>query len=521
MAVPSDVSDFKYNGDGVTTVFMVPFTVFSGGDLVIALHDTVAGVDVVPAPVLNGAGTYDFTFAGTFDPSIGEYTANNQITFNNPLPATYFVAGERSVDAIQQSIFLDNSKFPAKRVEGSLDRITMVAQQLLGKMKRALIQQLTTSIDNLQIPTPAAGLFWRWNAAADGLENASVTSVAGVVVSASEVDEGIARVATMAKIDGAADDLAFATSLKTGRLLKQGTGVAIAANAIAKPADVDRGGRYHITTGAGWTLNTLWNNATFPWPQTFVADNAGTLTSSANLILPTGANIAVSAGDVFTFVPEGGTIWRLTFYQRKDGTALAGSGNGYATYAANHNPNGSEAGKVIEFTGAGGYICQIPAGQSNVVKNSSAGDVTVSMSAGNLDGQATRKVRPGDRVTVQGTGAAGVTIGGEYSYDSGQQTITLGAALNLAHGLGVKPERVKVQIECTSIDGNYAVGDVIDIGPTMYNGFELDHFSLKQNATNLKLNVGSGRIQIIDDSTLAPVSIDVTKWKWRVRAWTR
>lgn len=236
MALSSDVTTFKYNGDGVSTTFMVPFTVFSGADLIVQLHDVTNSIDVVPAPVLNGGGSYDYAFAGTFDPAIGEYVANNQIIFNAPLPATWFVAGERSVAALQQAIFLDNNKFPAKRVEGGLDRVTMLAQQLAGKVSRALLQALTTAVPNLVVPVAEAGKFWRWNAAGDGLENAAVVPSASVVQS-SELVAGIIEIANQAEFDAGVDDQRATTPKKIANSVLAATvaahTVAIAANTAA------------------------------------------------------------------------------------------------------------------------------------------------------------------------------------------------------------------------------------------------------------------------------------------------
>ena len=50
-----------------------------------------------------------------------------------------------------------------------------------------------------------------------------------------------------------------------------------------------------------------------------------TLTNSASLILPTGANIITVAGDVARFRYEGSGVWRGTSYQRASGAALAGN----------------------------------------------------------------------------------------------------------------------------------------------------------------------------------------------------
>jgi hypothetical protein len=61
-----------------------------------------------------------------------------------------------------------------------------------------------------------------------------------------------------------------------------------------------------------------------------------TLTHHAtSLILPTGANITTAAGDTARMRSLGSGNWVCVSYQRKDGTALVGSGSGDVTAAAN------------------------------------------------------------------------------------------------------------------------------------------------------------------------------------------
>jgi hypothetical protein len=69
----------------------------------------------------------------------------------------------------------------------------------------------------------------------------------------------------------------------------------------------------HLGSGVAGTLRTL------------VFDDALTLTNSANLILPTGADITTAAGDVAIFRSEGSGAWRCISYQKADGSALVGA----------------------------------------------------------------------------------------------------------------------------------------------------------------------------------------------------
>lgn len=82
----------------------------------------------------------------------------------------------------------------------------------------------------------------------------------------------------------------------------------------------------HVT---GTTTITALGTAQAGTRRIAVFDGVLTLTHNAtSLILPTGANIATAAGDVATFVSEGGGNWRCVDYTRADGTPLAGGGGG-------------------------------------------------------------------------------------------------------------------------------------------------------------------------------------------------
>ncbi len=91
---------------------------------------------------------------------------------------------------------------------------------------------------------------------------------------------------------------------------------------------IGEGGYFHVT---GTTTITDIDPATDKAGRDFalVFDGILTLTHHATtLILPTGANITTAAGDVAHFKSEGSDAVRCVAYQRKDGTALAGSGGG-------------------------------------------------------------------------------------------------------------------------------------------------------------------------------------------------
>jgi hypothetical protein len=300
---------WEYNGDGVSTVFPYDNTIFAAENVNIYV-DGIGPLTLIT----------DYTVSGAPD-----YLAGNITFAAAPAAGTGNVVIQRNVPNDQLVPFPVGTSFPSAAVERAFDRCCVEIQQLATKVARSLqLGPAIAGIAQLFLSALTPGQFLRVNATGDGIELATIEA-SDTVVSASEAVQGIIELDTQAEVDAAADDARAVTALKLGRLMKQGAGVAIAANAIAKPADANRGGRYHITTGGGWTLNALWATANFLWPQTFIADNAGTLHNSASLILPTGADIAVAAGDTWIAVPEAGNVWRVTFYQRSDGTALVGA----------------------------------------------------------------------------------------------------------------------------------------------------------------------------------------------------
>jgi hypothetical protein len=102
-------------------------------------------------------------------------------------------------------------------------------------------------------------------------------------------------------------------------LWEQGSDVASAGT-----VSLDEGGYFNIT---GTTTITDIDFATDKAGRKAWVKFAGilTLTHGANLILPTGANIATAAGDTACFISEGSDVVRCVAYTRASGAALVAS----------------------------------------------------------------------------------------------------------------------------------------------------------------------------------------------------
>ena len=135
------------------------------------------------------------------------------------------------------------------------------------------------------------------------------------------------------------------------------------ASATTTDIGAATGNFVHIT---GTTTITGFGTVAAGARRLVVFDGALLLTHNAtSLILPTGANITTAAGDTATCVSEGSGNWRVTSYQRKDGTALSSSGGGLTNITealATASPNNTN--NVASLTVTGGttnaYLALVP-----------------------------------------------------------------------------------------------------------------------------------------------------------------
>jgi microcystin-dependent protein len=130
MTVTTTANSIRYAGNGTTKAFAFPYIFFAPTDLLVELVIDATGAFVVPSPILNGGGTFDYTVLGTV--TNGEYASGATVTFNTAPPTGRTVSLVRSVPAIQTVALVDNAKFPAETVNTEFDYLTVLIQQALS-----------------------------------------------------------------------------------------------------------------------------------------------------------------------------------------------------------------------------------------------------------------------------------------------------------------------------------------------------------------------------------------------------
>lgn len=104
----------------------------------------------------------------------------------------------------------------------------------------------------------------------------------------------------------------------------------------------------------------------------------------------------------------------------------------------------------------------------------------------------------------------------QREYVSPDTTLTFGSAHVFAHGFGVAPKAVIMELVCQTADVGFSPGTVIFVGPGETNGYGL---TVVRDATNVAVNVhAGGLIMVRPGSPYDSVVLTAANWKIRVRA---
>lgn len=177
MTVSSATNRAQYDGDGTSTQFPVPFYFLEPGHLKL-VRIAAGGAETVLSPGL------DYTVAGAGDP------AGGSVILGTAPAAGEAVVILRDIDAVQETDFEENADLPAETLERSLDRLTMLVQQLSELSARAMLLPTATALTDVAFPAPEAGKLIAGNAQADGFENVSPQGAGQIVFPIGVADGG-------------------------------------------------------------------------------------------------------------------------------------------------------------------------------------------------------------------------------------------------------------------------------------------------------------------------------------------
>lgn len=495
MTVSTITNREQYATDGVTVAFTIHFPFFDDTDVNAIFVDSL-GASTTLALSTDFSVTGGNGAGGTLTTMVAQANGGT-LTVYRDIPFT------------QEDDYVEDDPLPAETLEGGFDRAAMRDQQLKDALDRALVLPVTATVSGGVVPSPEADKILGWNSDATALENKDIPAGTAVYSSIANTKLGTATTEAVTP-----DSLAA--------LWQQGADIA-AASTLVRPTDANIGGSHRIvgTTQINNFFAAVKDGEMFDFRHSGVL----ILSTAGNLLPPGNAAFTTIGGDMIRWRWDAtASKWRAFGGMRADGTALVVT-NTSAYTAVAVDTVASVNGATLDFTTAG-HSATVPvtSGFKQTIMNSAAtADVTITPASGTIDGLATRLLRPGDRVTVTGTGTVLKTTLGDYGYDSGEQTITAAALLTLAHGLGVVPTQIEVWARCKTNDASYVVGEEILL--TVANtgtGFSTNKgYSVRRDATNIKIRIGSGGIGYVDATSGAEVNLTLADWKYIVRARAR
>jgi hypothetical protein len=167
MTVSTTTSRIDYSGNGVTTLFTVPFPFIADSYLTVLRVNTTTLATTTLTLDSVGADGYSVTGAGEASGSITVITAPT---------ASERISIIRAVPETQDADFVANDPLPAETFEDALDKLTMIVQQVSEIADRAVL--LPTAVVNVsnELPIPESLKFLQWRADGLALQNAEAAS---------------------------------------------------------------------------------------------------------------------------------------------------------------------------------------------------------------------------------------------------------------------------------------------------------------------------------------------------------
>lgn len=162
MSISNPIARNDYVGNGATITWTYGFKVFAEGDIAVYVYNTLTGL--LQALVLN----VDYTVSGVGSDTGGSITQIIGISIPAILPATSTLTIKRGMAFTQPAALNNQGQFFPKTIEDSLDRMTMLLQQMndiVGGSLHLGPNELPTT-GNSTIPSLAlrASKFFGWDA---------------------------------------------------------------------------------------------------------------------------------------------------------------------------------------------------------------------------------------------------------------------------------------------------------------------------------------------------------------------
>ncbi len=172
MTLINQITKDRFNGDGVSVDFAIPFQFRDTDEIVVYLRDET-DPDNVTETLKVILTDYTLT-GGTTDQPV-------YVHFLSAPSVTQFPVIDRVTDRTQEKDYIDGDNFPADSHEDALDKLTQIAQELYGFLSRTILIPITSTLSDLTYEDPEVYGYLRWNSTATALEGEPLVASAPVV----------------------------------------------------------------------------------------------------------------------------------------------------------------------------------------------------------------------------------------------------------------------------------------------------------------------------------------------------
>lgn len=165
-----------FSGNGSTMSFPFSFKIYTKNDIAVTLTDSSGNITTLVLDsdyTVNVNANQDTSPGGTVNYPVG-YPTNPAL----PTGSTLTVTGNLAYNQTTQ--LPSGGAYNATNVEQALDRLTMLTQQLLEAINRALALPVSSTASSA-LPTPSANLLLGWNSSATALQNVDGTALGGIL----------------------------------------------------------------------------------------------------------------------------------------------------------------------------------------------------------------------------------------------------------------------------------------------------------------------------------------------------
>lgn len=417
MTVNTTLGYQRTSGDGVTTIFAVPFALVEAAQLIVELVNKTTGV--VSTQIL--ATHYTLAIAGD-----GQSAS---VTMLVAPPATHWVVRRRNARYVQPTHLLPHGRFPADMVELGLDRLTMDLQAIRDTGARGI---RVNDSDPLLAALPPIDSIKSTYLYIDS--NGNPTGVAGP--SNVPVSPAMVPVVQAASIGAALAVLGLSSYFQTLMGVASAPGLHALIGATPRrqtvafgPIDANGVPTFWPATASGNTLN--FQNITASAP--LVLSCAGGFGAGGELnrvaivtANPSIAGLANGTHYVYAEIDAAGAVTYGT-------TTLAPT---YQTAGTYSTTNGQHTFNIVE------KVMKVGTGSAaNQVWRVFLGRVVVA--GGNI------------------TSTVPYAYNAQYTSPYTNTIPTSLTAVNHNHNLGVAPQSWRVNFRCITAEQGYAIGDVL------------------------------------------------------------